>query len=104
VAIRPNVAAAVVTQITGDESAAEERRGAGWGPMAASRRRWPANFSRGPRRPFVTYTRRLLLDVRGASVRDTVHVAVMLNNDVTDIATSDTGFDVVTGVRRIALA
>jgi hypothetical protein len=48
--------------------------------------------------------RGLLLGVRGASVRDSVHAAVMLNNDVTDIATFDTGFDAIPGVRRLTLA
>jgi predicted nucleic acid-binding protein len=48
--------------------------------------------------------RGLLLGVREASVRDSVHAAVMLNNDVTDIATFDTGFDAIPGVRRLTLA
>ena len=41
--------------------------------------------------------------VSAVSVRDAVHAAVMLNNDVTRIATFDTGFDKVPGVRRIEL-
>lgn len=47
--------------------------------------------------------RRLVTDVPGISVRDAIHAAVMLNHDVTDIATFDTGFDRVPGVRRVAL-
>ena len=38
-----------------------------------------------------------------ASVRDAVHVAVMLNNDVQTIATFDGGFDRVAGVERLLL-
>jgi predicted nucleic acid-binding protein len=36
------------------------------------------------------------------SVRNAIHAAVMLNHDVTDIATFDEGFDRIEGVRRIA--
>ncbi len=36
-------------------------------------------------------------------VRDAIHTAVMLNNDVTLIATFDRDFDEVPGVRRIEL-
>jgi hypothetical protein len=36
-------------------------------------------------------------------VRDAIHAAVMLNNEVTSIATFDTAFDRVTGVSRVAL-
>ena len=39
----------------------------------------------------------------GVSVRDAVHAAVMLNNDVSKIATFDTGFDAVAGVERLRL-
>jgi predicted nucleic acid-binding protein len=35
-----------------------------------------------------------------ASQRDAVHAAVMLNNDVKRIATYDTGFDEIPGIRR----
>ena len=38
-----------------------------------------------------------------ASVRDLLHAAVMLNNDVTRIASFDGGFDSVPGVRRVPL-
>jgi predicted nucleic acid-binding protein len=41
--------------------------------------------------------------VPAVSVRDAIHAAVMLNNDVTRIATFDAGFDRVPGVRRIDL-
>lgn len=37
------------------------------------------------------------------SVRDAVHAAVMLNNDVREIATFDRGFDRIVEVARIAL-
>lgn len=39
-----------------------------------------------------------------ASVRDLVHAAVMLNNEVTRIASFDGGFDHVPGVERLPLA
>ena len=38
------------------------------------------------------------------SARDAVHAAVMLNNDIEWIATFDSGFDQITGIRRIKLA
>jgi predicted nucleic acid-binding protein len=39
----------------------------------------------------------------GASARDAVHAAVMLNNDVEWIATFDSGFDEISGIRRMRL-
>ncbi|MBI3401211.1 MAG: type II toxin-antitoxin system VapC family toxin [Acidobacteria bacterium] len=45
----------------------------------------------------------LLGSSRGISVRDAVHAAVMLNHDVSKIATFDAGFDAIAGVRRVAL-
>ena len=39
----------------------------------------------------------------GVSARDAVHVAVMLNHSVEWIATFDTGFDRVSGIRRLKL-
>jgi predicted nucleic acid-binding protein len=45
----------------------------------------------------------LVASARGASVRDAVHAAVMLNHDVSDIATFDEGFDRVDGIKRIQL-
>jgi predicted nucleic acid-binding protein len=39
----------------------------------------------------------------GISVRDAVHAAVMLNNDVAEIATFDEGFDRIAGVTRLRL-
>ena len=39
----------------------------------------------------------------GASVRDLVHASVMLNNGVTRIASFDSGFDSVPGVKRVSL-
>ncbi len=47
--------------------------------------------------------RELLGQVGPASVRDLLHAAVMLNNDVTRIATFDRGFDVIPGVERLEL-
>jgi len=44
--------------------------------------------------------------VRGgtpASVRDLVHAAVMLNNDVRSVASFDGGFDHVKGIERLTL-
>ncbi|HET7292766.1 MAG TPA: type II toxin-antitoxin system VapC family toxin [Vicinamibacteria bacterium] len=38
-----------------------------------------------------------------ASMRDLVHAAVMLNNDVTSIASFDGGFDRVKGIERLRL-
>jgi len=46
----------------------------------------------------------LLTRVHGPSVRDAVHAAVMLNNDVQEIATFDRGFDSIEGVRRAELS
>jgi predicted nucleic acid-binding protein len=38
------------------------------------------------------------------SARDAVHAAVMLNNDVRWIATFDSGFDGIAGIRRMKLS
>jgi predicted nucleic acid-binding protein len=40
---------------------------------------------------------------RSFGVRDAIHAAVMLNNDVTSIATFDSAFDRVPGVSRLSL-
>ncbi|MGP0073851.1 MAG: type II toxin-antitoxin system VapC family toxin [Bryobacteraceae bacterium] len=40
----------------------------------------------------------------GVSARDAVHAAVMLNNDLEWIATFDSGFDQIAGIRRVKLA
>ena len=45
----------------------------------------------------------LLLSSRGISVRDALHAAVMLNHDISEIATFDKGFDAVDGVTRVVL-
>ena len=45
----------------------------------------------------------LLTTARGISVRDAVHVAVMLNHDVHDVATFDEAFDQIPGVERVDL-
>lgn len=47
--------------------------------------------------------RDLLCNGPGISARDAVHAAVMLNHEVEWIATFDTGFDRVPGVRRMKL-
>jgi hypothetical protein len=41
---------------------------------------------------------------RDISVRDLLHAAVMLNNDVFEVATFDAGFDRIVGVQRVRLA
>jgi len=46
----------------------------------------------------------LLTGVGWPSVRDAIHAAVMLNHDVTEIATFDRGFDAINGVRRAEFA
>ena len=48
--------------------------------------------------------RNLLCGTSGISARDAVHAAVMLNHEVEWIATFDTGFDRVKGVRRLRMA
>jgi len=48
--------------------------------------------------------RDLLLDVAGISARDAVHAAVMINHRVEWIATFDSGFDRVRGIRRFDLS
>jgi uncharacterized protein len=45
----------------------------------------------------------LLVSTRGISVRDAVHAAVMLNHDISEIATFDEGFDALDGITRVAL-
>ncbi len=47
--------------------------------------------------------KRILLSTPGLSARDAVHAGVMLNRDVTRIATFDRGFDRVDGVARVEL-
>ena len=47
--------------------------------------------------------REALRESEGSSVRDLLHAAVMLNNDVTRIASFDRGFDAVPGVERLPL-
>jgi predicted nucleic acid-binding protein len=47
--------------------------------------------------------RQLLESSPEAGVRDAIHAAVMLNNDVAQIATFDRGFDRIPGVRRTSL-
>lgn len=45
----------------------------------------------------------LLVTTAGVSARDAVHAAVMLNNNVRQIATFDSGFDRFDGIERIRL-
>ena len=47
--------------------------------------------------------RQLVVSLPAASVRDAIHAAVMLNNDVQTIATFDTGFDAFAGISRAEL-
>ena len=47
--------------------------------------------------------RALLVSSRGISVRDAVHAAVMLNHDISEIATFDEGFDALAGITRVAM-
>ena len=44
-----------------------------------------------------------LLSKSAVSVRDAVHVAVMLNHEIREIATFDEGFDRIDGVSRVRL-
>jgi predicted nucleic acid-binding protein len=46
--------------------------------------------------------RDILTSSSGISARDAVHVAVMLNHDVTRVATFDRGFDGIAGLERMA--
>ena len=46
----------------------------------------------------------MLGELQSVSARDSVHAAVMLNNDVEVIATFDQGFDRIAGIRRLSLA
>ena len=48
--------------------------------------------------------RDLLCSTAGISARDAVHAAVMLNHEIEWIATFDSGFDRVRGVRRLRMA
>ena len=48
--------------------------------------------------------RALLPESTGLSVRDALHAAVMLNSEVTEIASFDKGFDRIAGIRRVALS
>jgi predicted nucleic acid-binding protein len=45
----------------------------------------------------------ILTSVAGVSVRDALHAAVMLNHEVTGIATFDRGFDGIPGIERLEL-
>ena len=47
--------------------------------------------------------RDILVCSPGLSARDAVHAGVMLNHDLKWIATFDTGFDAVSGIRRLRL-
>lgn len=51
-------------------------------------------------RELVLAAGRLAARVDGLSARDAIHVAVMRRQGIDDILTFDTGFDVVTGLRR----
>src|SRR4249919_1609875 len=45
----------------------------------------------------------LLTTVSGLSARDAIHAAVMLNHEISQIATFDEDFDRVTGIARVSL-
>lgn len=45
----------------------------------------------------------ILTSAPGVSVRDALHAAVMLNHEVTSIATFDRGFDGIAGIERFEL-
>jgi hypothetical protein len=45
----------------------------------------------------------LVCGAPGLGVRDAIHAAVMVNNDVRHIATFDTGFDGLQGIERVEL-
>jgi predicted nucleic acid-binding protein len=47
--------------------------------------------------------RQMVTAAGGPGVRDAVHAAVMLNNDIKMIATFDEGFDRIAGVARVPL-
>lgn len=47
--------------------------------------------------------KRLIAESADAGVRDAIHAAVMLNNDVSAIATFDTGFESFAGIERLVL-
>lgn len=47
--------------------------------------------------------RTLIVGHPGLSVRDAVHASVMLNHDLSKIATFDIGFDALAGITRVAL-
>ncbi|HKZ92391.1 MAG TPA: type II toxin-antitoxin system VapC family toxin [Candidatus Limnocylindrales bacterium] len=47
--------------------------------------------------------RTMLPATTGISVRDSIHAAVMLNNDVSEIATFDEGFDRIAGISRVVM-
>ena len=47
--------------------------------------------------------RRLVAEAPDVSVRDSLHAAVMLNHDITVIATFDRGFDRIGSIRRLPL-
>jgi predicted nucleic acid-binding protein len=45
----------------------------------------------------------LLTSVSGLSARDAVHAGVMMNHQLSEIATFDEGFDAVAGIARVRL-
>ena len=47
--------------------------------------------------------KRILLSTPGLTARDAVHAGVMLNRDVSRVATFDRGFDRVEGVDRVEM-
>jgi predicted nucleic acid-binding protein len=47
--------------------------------------------------------RDIVVGIKGMTVRDAIHAAVLLNNDLTHIASFDKGFDKVPGIVRMPL-
>lgn len=45
----------------------------------------------------------LLTGTPGLSARDAIHAAVMLNHDISDVATFDEAFDLVSGLTRVRM-
>ncbi len=49
------------------------------------------------------HARRLVCDGSNVQVRDAIHAAVMLNNEIRHVASFDQGFDAIGGIERLDL-
>lgn len=49
------------------------------------------------------HARGLVCGTMAVQVRDAIHAAVMLNNDITHVATFDRGFGTIAGIERLEL-